>query len=90
MSLKVSAAPVLKYKNFKSSYNAPAGQNLEIILDIDNSSNINLENLNLDFDNASLDTDILKNWVVNSTTDLNIVPKGIGTAKVVLDIPLDI
>jgi hypothetical protein len=89
ISLKVIAAPSLKYKNFKSSYTATAGQDLEINLEIDNPSIVNITNLNLDFDNASLDTDLLKSWVTDSTKDLNIIPKGIGSAKVILRIPLD-
>lgn len=89
VNLKVIAAPSLKYKNFKSTYTATAGQDLEINLEIDNPSNVNITNLNLDFDNASLNTDLLKSWVTTSTKDLNIIPKGIGTAKIILRIPID-
>ncbi len=90
VSLKVNAAPILKFKNLKTSYKVNAGQDLELTLEIDNSSNINIENLNLDFENSSSNIDLLKSMVVESTKDLNIISKDIGTAKVIFKIPIDI
>lgn len=89
INLKVNPAPVLKFKNLKTNYTVNAGQILDLTLEIDNSSTIEIKNLNLDFDNASIDKDILKSWVIEETKDLNIVAKGIGTAKISFLIPID-
>ncbi len=83
----IKKAPSVKL-NSKTIYQTGVGNTLRITFELVNSSQDKIEGLDFNIVSASRDPEVIAGWIVNTPTDVNIIPNGSTSVDVDFNIPL--